>query len=233
MEKAKKTGKLTGWEFVDLPDDEKHPNYFKLLVRNCIAAYAMTYNDKTALDYNQVIGKMRALVLDNDEYKKQTRSIRAKQIIDEAKELNELRALAQGLELQDLLDEDDPESYDPRPSAKGVKGGKSSDNKDEITLRFKIAQERRAFLGLDSRSEEIEESEALNLFFVPLTREELAALDTVEVGEGSGDGRDALTETPDGGSDVEKRLKELEADALRGREEVVYVTNPDGTIEEA
>jgi hypothetical protein len=216
-------------EFVELPEDEKHKDYFALLVRNCIAAYGKTYNDKLALDYNQVTGKMRSLVLDNDEYKKQTRSIRAKRIVEEAEELEELAALAEGI-YED--DEDDQDLYDPRNSGK-KRQKKSSADKDEINLRFKVAQERRAFLNLDSHADETEEADALNLFFVPVTREEFEQLDTVEVSDGDGDGSGALAEASDQKADVDKRLAALAADANGAQgKELAYVVNADGTIEE-
>jgi hypothetical protein len=221
--------KTKGWEFVDLPDDEDSPDYFRRLTRNCVAAYARTYNDKLALDYNQVIGKMRALVLDDAEYKKQTRGIRARRIIEEAEELEELAALARGEDA--LADEDDPDKYDTRPGSK--KGKKSAADKDEINLRFKVAQERRIFLNLNANAEEADESEALNLFFVPVTREEAERLDTVEANDGDGDSGSALVDEGGPLSDAEKRLKELTADAQGGPDEaLLYAVDPDGTIVE-
>jgi hypothetical protein len=224
------TRKLSKRQFVELPDNEAHPDYFRLLVSNCVAAYARTYNDRLALDYNQVIGKMRALVLDDNEYQKQTRSIRAKQIIDEVEELEELAALARGGDT-DGDDANDPEKYDSRPGAK--KSKTASADKDEINLRFKVAQERRLFLNLNANTEDADEAEALNLFFVPITREEAERLDTVEVGAGEDDGGSALAEGEKQSTDVEKRLRELAADAQGPQsEDLLYVTNPDGTIEE-
>jgi hypothetical protein len=206
-------------EITDLPEDKNSVDYFRALVDNCIAAYARTYNDKLALDYNQVMGKMRSMVLDDEEYQKQTRGLRARRIIEEAEELDALEALAEGI---DDYDEDDPDSYDPR--RKNAK--KSSADKDEINLRFKLAQERRSFLKLDSRSDETDETEALNLFFVPVTREEMLKLETVEVNEGDY-GADSLVNEND--AEEDKRLGAVLADA---KGELMYVTNDDGTIEE-
>jgi hypothetical protein len=227
MAEIKKAG---GRPFVELPESEQHPDYFRLLVSNCVAAYARTYNDRLTLDYNQVIGKMRALVLDDSEYQKQTRSIRAKRIIDEAEELEELAALARGVAV-DGDDVDDPEKYDSRPGAR--KGKTASADKDEINLRFKVAQERRIFLNLNANTEDADEAEALNLFFVPITREEAERLETVEVGVGEDDGGSALAEGEKQSTDVERRLRELAAEAKGPQDEaMLYVTNPDGTIEE-
>jgi hypothetical protein len=224
-----KTQKERTRSFVELPDDENHPDYFRLLVSNCVAAYARTYNDRLALDYNQVIGKMRSLVLDDNEYQKQTRSIRAKRIIDEAEELEELAALAKGADPNN--DEDNPEKYDSRAGAK--KSKTAAADKDEINLRFKVAQERRIFLNLNANMEEVDEAEALNLFFVPVTREEAERLDTVEANVGEGDSGSALAEEGGQAADIEKRRKELAAEARGGlSEELLYVTDPDGTIVE-
>jgi hypothetical protein len=209
-------------KIVELPEDVDSPDYFRVLVDNCIATYEKTLNDKLSLDYNQVVGKMRSMVLDDEEYQKQTRSIRAKRFIEEVEELDALEALAEGI---DDYDEDDPDSYDPRNG--GKKSKKSSADKDEINLRFKLAQERREFLKLDSKIDETDETEALNLFFIPVTREEMARLETVEVN----DGEYNIWETDD--SDEGKRLGAILADAKGPKViETLYVTNKDGTIEE-
>jgi hypothetical protein len=222
------TRKANAWRFAELPDDERHPDYFRALARNCVAAYARTYNDRLALDYNQVIGKMRSMVLDDDEYQKQTRSIRAQRIIEEAEELEELAELARGA---DGEDEDDPAQHDPRPGSK--KSKTASADKDEINLRFKVAQERRIFLNLNANTEETDEAEALNLFFVTVTREEAERLDTVEAHAGDDDGSLGLADEGGPLSDAEKRLKELAAEARGGAgEDLLYVTDPDGTIVE-
>jgi hypothetical protein len=215
--------------FIDLPGDEKHPDYFKLLVRNCVTAYSKTFNDKLALDYNQVTGKMRALVLDNEEYRKLTRSIRARRIIEEAEELNALAALAEGV--YDEGGSDDQSSFDPR-SGGGGKRKRASADKDELNMRFKVAQERRAFLNLDAHAEEVEEADAINLFFVPVTREEFEALSSVEVSDGDDDGGAALSGGSDREDDAGKRLRETAFDALRLGKGVEYAMGADGTIEE-
>jgi hypothetical protein len=183
-----------------------------------------------ALDYNQVFGKMRSLVLDNDEYRKLTRSIRAKRIIEEVEELEALAALAEGV-YED--DDEGQDAYDPRNGGKR-KSKKSSADKDEINLRFKVAQERRSFLRLDAHSDEVEESDALNLFFVPVTREEFEQLDIVEVNEGDGDGSAALAiaDASDQKGDIDKRLKAIASEVGKDGIELAYVTNEDGTIEE-
>jgi hypothetical protein len=207
-------------KITNLPKNKNSQDYFRALVNNCIAAYARTYNDKLSLDYNQVMGKMRSMVLDDEEYQKQTRSLRARRIIEEAEELDALEALAEGI---DDYDEDDPDSYDPRKK----KSKKTSADKDEINLRFKLAQERRSFLKLDSRSDETDETEALNLFFVPVTREEMAKLETAEIN----DGEYNVWEADE--SDGDKRLNALLSDAVGPKVvETLYVTNEDGTIEE-
>jgi hypothetical protein len=216
---------------VGLPEDERHPDYFKLLVRNCVAAYGKTFNDKLALDYNQVTGKMRALVLDNEEYRKLTRSIRAKRIIEEAEELDALAALAEGVYDDGEGGSDDQSAFDPRSGGKNRRR-KTSADKDELNMRFKVAQERRAFLKLDARAEEIEEADALNIFFVPVTREEFEALSSVEAHEGEEDGAAALSERQDQKSDAEKRMREAAADALGLGGGIEYAMGADGIIEE-
>jgi hypothetical protein len=210
-------------KITELPEDSSSPDYFRTLVDNCVATYEKTLNDKLALDYNQVVGKMRSMVLDDEEYQKQTRSIKARRFIEEVEELDALEALAEGV---DDYDEDDPDGYDPRNGGK-KKDKRTSADKDEINLRFKLAQERREFLKLDSKDDEADETEALNLFFIPVTREEMERLETVEVN----DGEYNIWETDD--SDESKRLGAILADAKGPTVvETLYVTNKDGTIEE-
>jgi hypothetical protein len=203
---------------------------FDLLVESCVAAYEKTLNDTLALDYNQVLGKMRSMVLDNETYKKRTRSIRARRFMEEAEELDNLFNLAKKA---DGVDEDDPESCDPRAGSgkkTDKKATKSSVDKDEINMRFKVSQERRQFLRLDNNSDNDGESEALNFFFVPLDREEFERLSVAEVSDGVGGGGDAFSVESESS---EEKLKALLAETQRPDDDgLAYFTNSDGDIEE-
>ena len=66
------------------------PDDFNELVELCIDTYRITFNDTTALDANGVIGKLRAMILDDVRYKRETKRILARRRIDELREINDL-----------------------------------------------------------------------------------------------------------------------------------------------
>jgi hypothetical protein len=214
--------------FINLPE-ESHPDYFRVLVRNCITAYAKLFNDKYALDFNKVVGSMRTLIMEDKEYQQETRSIKAQQMMNEAEEIEELALLAEG--------EGDPNSKDPRE--KGKKRKITGADKDMLNMRFKAAQMRRDLLNLNAANDEQEEANAINLFFIPVGREEFEKLETVELNNGTDDGHHALAEEinknlPTKG-EVEKRLAEAQ-DAVEEKyaemDKDLFKVNPDGSIEE-
>jgi hypothetical protein len=144
------------------------PDPFRTLVHNCIETYSELFNDKLSLDYNEVTGKMRTLILNDEEYIQKTRSLRAKQILEEKAEINELANIARGNK-NSLID-------DPR-------GGDDDDgiDKDMINMRIKIMQEKRTLLGLNKGNDEADETNSLNIFFIPISREETELLETAEI----------------------------------------------------
>jgi hypothetical protein len=164
------------------------------------------------------------MVLDDEEYQQETRSIRAKRIMEGIKELEELGELTASLDA-------DEESGDPRE--KGKKKKITGVDKDMLNMRFKALQTLRDALNLDAKKEELEEADALNLFFIPVTKDEFERLKTVEVNEGDSDGSQALAEEAAGSlpniQDVEKRLQ---GSMASNTADVPYITNTDGSIEE-
>ena len=59
--------------------------------------------------------------------------------------------------------------------------------KDAVTLQLKAAQMRRELLSLSAEAGKDDESDALNFFFCPVSREEMEKMKRVEVFYGSGD----------------------------------------------
>jgi hypothetical protein len=167
----------------ELPPQDA-PDYFRLLVRNCIETYKELPNDAMCLDYNKVSGKLRALVLDDEEYKQETRNIYAKQRLDELYEIDNLAKLA-------LSEEEDGEESDPR--SKGKKKKISGADKDMLNMRFKAAQMRRELIASLNEDSGASERDAVNFMFVPIDEAEFRKLITVEVNEGS-DSEDVLDE---------------------------------------
>jgi hypothetical protein len=182
---ARKKPETEKLHFLTLPD-EGSPAYFRVLVRNCITAYSRLLNDKMALDFNKVMGKTRALVLADMEYQCETRSIYSKRMWDEVDEIERL------VEIADSMDDDDTESdvelNDPRNKGKQPKKKRSAiADKDRLNIQFKALQTRREILHLSTATEKAEETDALNIMFVPLTRDEFERLKSVEIFEGTDD----------------------------------------------
>jgi hypothetical protein len=149
-------------------------DYFRLLVRNCIETYKELPNDAMCLDYNKVSGKLRSLVLDDEEYKQETRNIYAKQRLEELYEIDNLAKLA--------LNEDEEEN-DPR--SRGKKKKISGADKDMLNMRFKAAHMRRELIASLNEDSGASERDAVNFMFVPVDEAEFRKLITIEVNEGS------------------------------------------------
>jgi hypothetical protein len=156
---------------------------FRLLVQKCITSFETFGDDSLSLDFNRVLDtKLRALILQDYEYRTETKYLRAKKIMDDIKELDTLSSLAAGMYGDE--DEDDGE-YDVRGSKKKDAPRKPlSADKDTITMRLKAAQERRALLseisGLGG-----DEADAVNIFCVHLTADDFEHIETIEITEES------------------------------------------------
>jgi hypothetical protein len=142
---------------------EPRADAFDELVERCIESYGELYNDTYALDYNRVTGKMRAMVLESRRYRTETRALRARQMLAALKEADEINALAKP-------------AYDIR--------GDNSIDKDAITMRLKSAAMKQELLSQIMKDEGGEESDAVNIFVVPITREEFESLPSAEIEDG-------------------------------------------------
>jgi hypothetical protein len=168
----------------ELPEQDS-PDYFRLLVRNCIETYKELPNDTKCLDYNRVSGKLRALVLDDEEYRQETRNIHARQRLEELREIDHLAKLA-------FNEDDDDTDFRGRGRKKKV----SCADKDMLTIRFKAAQMRRELIAALDENNGASEQDALNLMFVGMTREEIEKSAKDEIYEGDAD--EALGELVNG-----------------------------------
>jgi hypothetical protein len=162
----------------ELPEQDA-PDYFRLLVRNCIETYKELPNDAMCLDYNKVSGRLRALVLDDEEYKQETRNIYAKQRLEELHEIDDLAKLA-------LNEDSGEEGNDPRN--RGKKKRVSGADKDMLNMRFKAVQMRRELIASLNEDSEASERDAANFCFLETTAAEFENLSVNEVSYGSRDG---------------------------------------------
>jgi hypothetical protein len=198
--------------------------YFRTLVYNCIETYKELPNDAMCLDYNRVSGKLRALVLDDEEYKRETRNIYAKQQLEELRELDDLTKFSSN-------EEPDEDEYDPHDTGKKKK--RSTADKDMVTMRFKAAQMRRELIAALNDNNNASERDAVNLLFVGMLREEIEKSAKDEIYEGGSD--DALgdltnpkEEAPEGTSG--KTRNTGKTDALNDKD--FFDVLPDGGIVE-
>ena len=166
--------------------DKNSPDYFRALVRNCIAAYSRFTNDGLSLDYCKVIDqKLRAMVLADDEYKCETKSIYAQQRLEELEEFEELKRLAANEE-----DDDGDDRYndatDPRNRGRAGKR-KHAVDKDTLTMRVKAAQLKREIRAEMASASHDVERDAVYMMFVPAGVEDFTQSLDVEIHEGSDD----------------------------------------------
>ena len=215
----------------DLPK-EGSKDYYKILVENCIQAYAELQDDGLALDLNGVIGKDRAIVLDNSDYRRETRKIRAKKYLDE---INEIKDISDRLDKLEKLEKENAEDYDIRGGGKKGKKGKNGevisrkDFEDQVKIRMKVAEMRRE-LFFKKGDEENDEANALNIFFVSVTQEEFEKLETTEVHYGEEVNKASFSD----GENEKKKIpghKEKKKTLLEDTTPH-FVKHDDGTIEE-
>jgi len=208
-----------------LPEKD-NPGYFRALVGNCVRAYEKLSNDGLALDYCKVADKkLRALILNDEEYRAETKNIYAKQRLEEMEEVEYLASLAAN---DGMDDEDDDDHYAPRDGDKKSKKITGAD-KDLINMRFRAAQMKRELRAELSKKEGDNERDAINFMFIPITRKEFEKLTTVEIHQGSDDADfDALIGTkedvPSGSLQTKGKIKLQDED--------YFDVLPDGEIVE-
>lgn len=147
----------------------KETDEFNKVVAKVIECYKKVLNSGMALDACRVQGKLRAMILADPEYIKETKAIRAEMYFKELDEVEEIRKKANALDVDD-----------------GGRGGGQS-VKDAVTLQLKAAQMRRDLLSLSADAGKDDEADALNFFFCPVSREEMEKMKRVEVFYGSDD----------------------------------------------
>jgi len=195
---------------------------FLTLVKKCVKAYSVVYNDTTALDSLGIIGKQRVLILEDDYYQCETRKLKAQRTLKDLKEVDTLLSSIDELEeeerkaanepkREDVEEEDEEiqeeeqppiDEYDIRgaikkPKKKDKKPDKAKKpvgrppgrprvkfDKTKIETRLKLLSQRREIMDAEKGSED-REDEAMNIFFIPVTKEEFEKLSTVEISEGT------------------------------------------------
>lgn len=193
---------------------------FDELVDRAVAAFAVTFNDTTSLDSLGIIGKQRVLVLEDPSYQARTRMLKAQRTLDDLKEVDELiagldepeEAESQPEPVQVVPDPSEEElgEFDIRAAAAGKPGRKKKKkeiptlepkvaaprgrprtkfDKGKMEMRLRLLQQRREIMDESSGGEE-QEADAMNIFFIAVTPEEFARMETVEISEGTSSSRE-------------------------------------------
>jgi len=166
-----------------LPEKDS-PDYFSALVKICIAAYEKLNNDSLAMDFCKVTDKrLRALILDDEEYKRETKSIYARQRLTEVEALDYLASLAAREETEDVTEEGWT-----HPSERGKKGSvkkTAAVDRDMLTIRFKALQMKREAMRDMAAVAGDAERDTINHVFMSVGRDDFEKLRTVEIDQGS------------------------------------------------
>lgn len=137
-----------------------------------LEAFKLLLNDSMALDYCGITGKDRKIILNDPEFARESRKLKAEKYIEEIKDINGI--------IKSL-------SNNHSENARFSDG--DEDPTKIITLKMKVAAMRREMLSLTSSDNESEESESLNIFFIDVTREDFERMLNVEIHEGDENAR--------------------------------------------
>jgi len=179
---------------VEAVSPEESVDHFRLLVQECIKSYEKLNNDSLTLDICKVSDKrLRALILDDEEYKRETKSIYAQQRLAEIMELEHLASLASSGEAAAVVAEEDDEYVHPSDRGKkkraAVPKKSSAVDRDMLNIQLKTAQMKR-----ELRKEMFDtagdlERDAVNFIYITSTREDLEAQVAMEMHKGVDDAK--------------------------------------------
>lgn len=124
----------------------------------CIEAYRDIYKDSLCFDYCKVPKEMRIRLLEDEEYIAETKAAKAELYLDQLKKLNS------------ILNHNDGIRVDEK-------------NRESSQVILKALEMKNKLLFQDLAIDQ-DESKALNVSFIAMTREEFIAFDTVDVYEG-------------------------------------------------
>ena len=188
-----------------------------------LEAYKLLLNDTMALDYCGISGKDRIMILNDPDFSREARKIKAEKYVEEITDINDL---VDSLKRTSSTNEN-------------ARFGEGDDDPTKvINLKMKVSLMRRDMLSLSSNEKENEETESLNIFFIDVTRDEFERLLNVEIHEGEQNSRligesdkDAPVETADKRKKTDKPRSSVPIE--RSRNSIEYTDeNGDKVIEE-
>jgi hypothetical protein len=183
-----------------ITDSSTHPR-----IPEVLEAFKLLLNDSMALDYCGITGKERKLILNDPVFARESRKLKAEKYIEEIKDINGLiKSLGNNHNENARFSEGD------------------EDPTKIINLKMKVAAMRREMLSLTSSSNEAEESESLNIFFIDITKEDFERMLNVEIHEGeentrllSEEGKEAPMDKAIKAKDEGKKKNSIPAELLR------------------
>lgn len=180
-------------------------NYTHPKTPEVLEAFKLLLNDSMALDYCGITGKDRKLILNDPEFARESRKLKAEKYIEEIKDINGIiRSLGNNRDENARFSDGD------------------EDPTKIINLKMKVAAMRREMLSLTSSDHETEESESLNIFFIDITKEDFERMLNVEIHEGeentrfvSEEGKEAPMDKAIKAKDEGKKKNSIPAELLR------------------
>lgn len=160
-----------------------------------LEAFELLLNDSMALDYCGITGKDRKMILNDSEFIRESKRIKAGKYIEEIKDINDLvKSLGRTSSADDNC----------------RVGATDEDPSKIINLKMKVGTLRREILSLTTNDKESEESESLNVFFIDVTREEFERMQNVEIHEGDENAKLVTEEGKDSPVMTAERRKQKE-----------------------
>ena len=133
-----------------------------------LEAFEVLLNESMSLDYCGITGKERKLILNDPEFIREARKMKAGKYIEEIKDINSL-----------IKSLGSPSADENARFSEG-----DEDLTKTITLKMKATAMRREMLSLSANDKEGDESDSLNIFFIDVSKEEFEKMLNVEIHEG-------------------------------------------------
>lgn len=157
-----------------------------------LEAFELLLNDSMALDFCGITGKDRKLILNDSEFIKESKKIKAKKYIEEIKDINDI-----------------VKSLGRTGSDENARFSEGDEDPTKIiNLKMKVGTLRREILSLTANDKESGEAESLNIFFIDVSREEFEKMMNVEIHDGDTDAHLTGDESKDAPVVSATRLKE-------------------------
>jgi len=133
-----------------------------------LEAFNLLLNESIALDYCGITGKDRKLILNDSDFIRESKKLKAERYVEEIKDINTIiKSIGRtGVDENARFSDGD------------------EDPTKIINLKMKATSMRREMLSLSADDKENDEANSLNIFFIDISREEFERMRNIEVHEG-------------------------------------------------